>query len=295
MTMLGASCSPCCSPWVCYHVDDKGPPVNPANVLVQLPTCYQTSLQREVKAGVCFEGPPAYGCTPDQLYEIALSGNAGSTWTIARVYDGTNDPPLANQVIAGGGQTCSQTILDFSLDPHSTQYWPWQPPLLRVRVRARSESPGGYSGQYSSGVVVQTISAYGSISDPRIRWAFPYYSSGQPAFTQTQNGIVLDVSTIDEYGCDLIGTYWDWEYVAVPAVVIEGTPTYPQPLPANPVWSPLTSTASGNNATRNLQVANDGTIVVTATATLNQYDTVYLRLSMVNNPVVFYVERFVNE
>jgi len=211
------------------------------------------------------------------------------------VYDGTNDPPLADQVIAGGGQTCSPTILDFSLDPHSTQYWPWQPPLLSVRVRAKSQSPGGYLGQYSSGVVVQTISAYGSISDPRIRWAFPYYSSGQPAFTQAQNGIVLNVSTIDEYGCDLIGTYWDWEYVAVPAVVIEGTPTYPQPLPANPVWSSLTSTASGNNATRNLQVANDGTIVVTATATLNQYDTVYLRLSMVNNPVVFYVERFVKQ
>jgi hypothetical protein len=210
------------------------------------------------------------------------------------VYDGTNDPPLADQVIAGGGQTCSPTILDFSLDPHSTQYWPWQPLALSVRVRAKSQSPGGYLGQYSSGVVVQTISLYGSIWDPRIYWAFPYYSSGQPAFTQTQNGIVLNVSTIDEYGCDLIGTYWDWEYVAVPAVVIE-YPRYPQPLPANPVWSPLTSTASGNNATRNLQVANDGTIVVTATATLNQYDTVYLRLSMVNNPVVFYVERFVNE
>jgi len=293
--MLGANCSPCCSPWVCYHIDDNGPPVNPTNVLVQVPTCYQTPTRLEVKAGVCFNGPVPYGCIPQQVYEIALSGDAGTTWTLARLYDGTNDPPLADRVEAGGGQTCSQTILDYSLDPYSTQYWPWQPLLLRVRVRAQSESPGGSFGQYSSGVVVQTITNYGSIFDPRIRWAFAYYNTGQPAFTPGPSGIVLDVSTNDEYGCGLVGTLWDWDYVAVPAVVIEGTPIYPQPLPANPVWSSLTSTAAGNNATRNLQVGSDGKIVVTATASINAYDTVYLRLSMVNNPAVFYVERFVNE
>jgi len=100
----------------------------------------------------------------------------------------------------------------------------------------------------------------------------------------------------DGLGCNMAGTVWDWEYCAVPAVFDgEGQPHYPQPLPANPVWNYLTQTGAYGSATRNLSVGGDSKLTLTATAPSNRYDTVYLRLTLVNHPIVFYVERFTNE
>ena len=306
--MLGASCSPCCSRWSCYYSEDKGPPVAPSNVRVQVPECFDDDGLK-TKAAVCLDGPPPYDCVPEQVYEIAISGDYNAvtqagTWHIAQRVEGANITDPADDVQAVGDQ-CEPIYLDFDqYAPPTYTNQTWQAGRLYVRVRAQSRSPGDYFEAYSAPVIRSTIPDYGSIVDPRLLWA-NNVSQGE-YFLNPLGGSQFESyvsASVTEYGgpCDssLRSEKWNLDYVAVPVQYNgAGGTVLPQPLPANPGWLglqclTLNGASCAGGFTANMDDDGSGSLSVQGKLVANLYDTIYLRLSIASNPKLFYISHYV--